>query len=240
MALRASSVGSGPVQPQLVGLPQQVEQLGEPAVGRARRRWRRRGSAAGGLGVELVGDGAQLRQDRPAGRLGRVGGEDRPDGEPAGGGGDLLGRHAPLGDQLGGLVQPAAVRGPPPAQLAGPVHLFGDVGQVEVGGEGAGQLGAGGDVQRRRAGARPPPASRRTRARISSTRSSSGRPSWRARVWPSRRAEAADVGAQGGVGPVVVVLVGHRALLASSTEDSAVRLAGSYPCRLVDADEFTP
>jgi hypothetical protein len=136
-----------PIQPQLVGLPEQVDQLGEPAGGRGGV-----GGAVqhvvGRLGVQRVGQLAQLGQDRPAGRLGGMRGEHRPDGEPAGGGGYLVGRYPLLGDPLGRLVQPAAVAGPAPAQVAGAVHLLGDVGQVEVRGEGAGQLGAGGDVHR--------------------------------------------------------------------------------------------
>jgi len=53
-------------------------------------------------------------------------------------------------------------------------------------------------------------------------------------------AEAADVGSEGGIGAVMIMLVGHRALLRLSTEDGAVRHRGSYPCRLVDANESMP
>src|SRR4051794_4986493 len=102
-----------------------------------------RGGPGGGGG----GNGGGARRGG-AGGLGGVGGEARAAREPAGGGGDLGGRPPLLGDQLGRLVQPAAVPGPPALQVTRPVHLLGDVGQVEVGGEGAGQLRAGGDVHR--------------------------------------------------------------------------------------------
>ncbi len=45
-----------------------------------------------------------------------------------------------VADLLSGPVRPAAVGGPLPAKFAGPVRLFGDVGQMEVGGKGPGEL----------------------------------------------------------------------------------------------------
>ncbi len=146
----ASLVGRvRPVDPQLIGLPQQVDQLGEAplAVGRAAvERGTRR------LGVQLVRDRAQLRQDRAPGRLGRVRGEHRPDRQPSCGRGHVVGRNPALGDQLSRAVQPAAVPGAAAAQLARAVRLLGDVRQVEVRGERAGQLRTGGHVHRRERG----------------------------------------------------------------------------------------
>jgi hypothetical protein len=136
-----------PGQSQLVGLPQQVDQLRQPPVVRGRV-----GAAAerplGRLRVQRVGDRALLDQDRPAGRLGRVGGEHRPDREPPDRRVDVRGRGAGLADQLGGLPQPAAGDRAGRPQLAGPVHLLGHVRQVEVGRERAAQLGTGRHVQR--------------------------------------------------------------------------------------------
>ena len=166
-------------------------------------RCARLGGRTGGrgrLGVELVGDGPQLGEDGAAGGLGGVGGEDRPDREPTDGGVDLRDRHAALGDQRAACVQPAALVGAAAAQLPRPVHLLGDVGQVEVGGEGPGELGAGGHIEAGQAvgGGLAGPCG--PAPRTSSTRSSSGWPSCRARVCAEQRAEPADVGAQRGVG----------------------------------------
>ena len=46
-------------------------------------------------------------------------------------------------EPVGGAGEEAALGGAPGAQLAAAVDLLGDVGQVEVGGEGADQLGGG-------------------------------------------------------------------------------------------------
>src|SRR5205085_1360146 len=101
---------------------------------------------------QLVGDAAQLGQDRPAGRPGRVRGEHRPDGEAADGGGDLVGRYPAFGDQPGGLGEPAAPVGAQPAPPPGTVHLPGDVGPVEVRGRRGGTALSGtADAIRRRA-----------------------------------------------------------------------------------------
>ncbi len=102
------------------------------------------GAVEGGaarFGVEFVGHRPQLAENGPAGRLGGVGREHRPDRQPVHRLGDLRGRYAPVADLLGGTVQPAAVAGPLPAQFPGPVRLFGHVGQMEVGGKGTGELG---------------------------------------------------------------------------------------------------
>ena len=55
--------------------------------------------------------------------------------------GHLLRRQSGRPDPLGRLRQPAALPGPLHAHLAGPVHLLGDVGEVEVGAEGPHQPG---------------------------------------------------------------------------------------------------
>ena len=148
----------GPGHPQLVGLPQHVDQLGDPGVGPggvvrvgpvqrgpggqprpARRRWPRslvridRRAASVGWAVKT----GRMASRRAAAAISSAG---TPRSR----------------DQAGGPVQPAALGGALPAQLPGPVHLLGDVGQVEVGGERAGQLGRGADVDLRRAGRRPP------------------------------------------------------------------------------------
>ena len=129
----------GPRHPQLVGLPQQLDDLGQPAV---------RCAVRGSL-VEQLGDPAQLGQDRTAGGLGRVGGEHRADGEPG-----RPPRRARRGHDAVAGARCAPPRGRAsrprsrarPRQLAAAVHLLGDVGQVEVRRERAHQLGRGGDV----------------------------------------------------------------------------------------------
>ena len=122
------------VPAQLVGLPHQVDELGQvavlPGAGAAAR--------LGRLGQD-VGHPAQLGQDRAPARLGGVRGEDRPHGElvqrgPQRGRAQLVGHR---GDRAG---EPAVVGRPRP-QAAHPVHLLGDVGEVEVGGERADEHG---------------------------------------------------------------------------------------------------
>ena len=120
------------VQPQLGGLPQQVDDLGEATV-RARVV----------LGLEQLGHPPPLGQDRPAGRLGGVRGEDGAYGDPLDQRGDLRRRHAGRPDAFRRLREPATLAGSLDPHLAGSVHLLGDVGQVEVGAEGAHQPGRG-------------------------------------------------------------------------------------------------
>ena len=92
----------------------------------------------GRLGVEQLGDRPQLGQHGAAGRLGGVGGEHGAHLEPVGDGRPARRRtRAPSAISRGRAVEPAAVDGPAPAQLAAPVDLLDDVGQVEVGVEGA-------------------------------------------------------------------------------------------------------
>ncbi len=131
----------------LVGLPEQVDQLFQPA----HRPRRRRLVAVGGLQrVEQPGELAQLGEHGAAGRLGRVGGEDRADREPPDQLGQLVGV---AGERLVGadpghrLGQPAATRlAPARRPVAAAVDLLGDVGEVEVGGEGASETARGGGV----------------------------------------------------------------------------------------------
>ncbi len=148
----------GPGDADLVGLPEQVDQLFQPG----HRPRGRRLVAVGGLEVvEQPRQLAQLGEDGAARRLGRVGGEDRAHVEAA----DQL---AQLGGVAGAgvlgadprhrLGQPAAA-GLAPARrpVASAVDLLGDVGEVEVGGEGAGEAARGGRIGarqgRRRGGA---------------------------------------------------------------------------------------
>src|SRR5205823_2944582 len=99
----------------------------------------------GGVGVvQQLGDLAQLGQHGAAGGLGGVGGEDGSYAEVGGGLAQVLG----IGvlEHVGGAGQDAALGRAPGAQLAAAVDLLGDIGEVEVGGEGPDQLGGGGQV----------------------------------------------------------------------------------------------
>ena len=132
------------VHPQLVRLPQQVDQFGQAGVGFGARPGRRAvqcGSA--GLDVELVRDRPQFRQDRAARSLGRVCREDGTDRQAAGGRGDVIGGHALGIDLRGRRVQPTAELRAPAREVARPVRLFGDVRELEVRGERAGEFRAG-------------------------------------------------------------------------------------------------
>ncbi len=90
---------------------------------------------------EEGGDAAQLVEDAAAGRLGGVCGEDGSDVEVP----DRLAQVFGVGvlEHVGGPGEQPALGGPVGAQLLAAVHLFGDVGQVEVGGEGPYELGGG-------------------------------------------------------------------------------------------------
>ncbi len=121
---------------QFVGLPDEVDVLGEAQVGAA--------AFAGVRAVQQLGDLAELGEDGAAGGFGGVGGEDGPYAEVGGGGAQVLG--VGVLEHVGGAGEDAAFGGAPGAQFAAAVHLLGDVGEVEVGGEGADQLGGGGEV----------------------------------------------------------------------------------------------
>ena len=124
----------GPDLAELVRLPHLVDHLGQLAVLAAAGR----GAFPGGFG-QHVGEPADLVQHRTAGGLGGVRGEDGPDVEFVH---DILQHGGPglFGDFLDGLGQPAVLF-LPVAQPADPVDLLGGVGQVEVEGEGADQVG---------------------------------------------------------------------------------------------------
>ncbi len=118
--------GLGPVGPQLVGLPQQVDDFGQAPVEAAQVRGR-----LGGRGQQLR-DLAQLGQVRPPRGLRGVRGEHRADAEAS----HLFAHHGGVevggGDAVDGLREPAAVLRAQPAQLVAAVHLLGDVRQVKV------------------------------------------------------------------------------------------------------------
>ncbi len=170
---------------QLVGLPQQVDQLGQPPLGArpvgggrrgSSRRPRRRRSCAAG------------REHGATGRLGGVGGEDRAVLQP--------GQHR-LHEQvaveaavLQRLADPADCRCERAlldgGDLLPAVQLLGDVDELEVGGEGAGQHDRRRRVDARRAGARSSSSSgSRASPRTCSTRASSSAPSCRVSASPS-------------------------------------------------------
>ena len=86
----------GPGDAEIVGQPEQVDDLGQLAVG-------------SGISIKLqqIGDSPQPGQRRPPGRLGRVGGEDRPHRQP----GRLVGHLPPVDarrlDGIGDPCQPS-------------------------------------------------------------------------------------------------------------------------------------
>lgn len=127
--------GFGADHAQLVGLPDEVDVLGEAQVVAAAFTGTRDGL------LEERGDAAQLVEDAAAGRLGGVRGEDGPDVEVL----DRLAQVLGVGvlEHVGRAGQQPALGGAVGAQLLAAVHLLGDVGEVEVGGEGAHQLGGG-------------------------------------------------------------------------------------------------
>lgn len=116
---------------EFVGLPDEVDVLGETEV---------QATAVGldGRGLQEGRDAAELVEDRAAGGLGGVRGEDGPDVEVL----DRLAQVLGVGvlEPVGGAGQEAALGRAAVAHLVGAVHLLGDVGEVEVGGEGAHEL----------------------------------------------------------------------------------------------------
>lgn len=126
--------GLGADDPEFVGLPDEVDVLGEPQVvaapvGLDDRRLQERGDAA-----QLVEDGA-------AGGFGGVRGEDGTDVEVLDRLADVLG--VAVLEHVDGAGEEAALGGALLAHLAAAVDLLGDVREVEVRGEGAYQLGGG-------------------------------------------------------------------------------------------------
>ena len=149
---RAQVVGRGPRlvgglgthDAQLVGLPEEVDQLGETPLALSAVKAR---TARVLRGVDDVGDLAQQGEDRTAGGLGGVGGEDGPVLDP---GQHRL--HEPavhrtvrerLADPADGSLQGTLLPG---GQLLVAVQLLGDVDQLEVCGEGASEHDGGGVV----------------------------------------------------------------------------------------------
>lgn len=126
--------GLGAHDAQFVRLPDEVDVLRQPGVEAAPVGGEDRGLEQGGDAAELVEDGA-------AGGLGGVGGEDGPHVEVADGFPEVVG--VGVLEPVGGAGEQAALGGAAGGEFASAVHLFGDVGQVEVGGEGAHQLGGG-------------------------------------------------------------------------------------------------
>lgn len=124
--------GFGAHHAQFVRLPDEVDVLRQAGVEAAPVGGEDRGLQQGGDAAELVEDGA-------AGRLGGVGGEDGPHVEVADGLAQVFG--VGVLEPVGGAGEQAALGGAAGGEFASAVHLFGDVGQVEVGGEGAYQLG---------------------------------------------------------------------------------------------------
>ncbi|CAM5531397.1 hypothetical protein STENM327S_07974 [Streptomyces tendae] len=126
--------GLGTDDAQLVGLPDQVDVLGEPGVEAAPVGLVDRGVQEGRDTAELVEDGA-------AGGLGGVRGEHGAHVEVA----DRLAQVLGVGvlEPVGRAGEQSALGGALGAQFAAAVDLLGDVGEVEVGGEGADQLGGG-------------------------------------------------------------------------------------------------
>ncbi len=142
---RARLVGRGrAVDTQLVGLPDQVDRLGEPPpdaflIHRGLTRIR--------LLVEQLADAPQLGEHGTARRLGGVGGKHRPHVESRGHfaqGGALRGVRLDMVEQG---AQAAAGDAAARSVLVHAMGLFGHVGQVKEGGEGAHQVGGVGDVE---------------------------------------------------------------------------------------------
>ena len=126
--------GFGPDDAQFVGLPDEVDVLGEPQVV----------AAPVGLDdgrVEQFGDAAELVEYGAARGLCGVRGEDGPYVEVL----DRLPQVLRVGvlEPVGGAGQQPAFGGTPVAQLVGAVDLLGDVGEVEVRGEGTHELCGG-------------------------------------------------------------------------------------------------
>ncbi len=126
--------GLGVDDAEFVGLPDEVDVLGQPGVV----------ATAVGLddrGLQERGDAPELVEDGAAGGLGGVRGEDGAHVEVGHGLAHVVG--VGVLEPVGGAGEQSALGGAAGAQFAAAVDLFGDVGQVEVGGEGAHQLGGG-------------------------------------------------------------------------------------------------
>ena len=136
--------GGGAVDAQFVGLPDQVDRLGEPAPDAGLVD---RGLARIGALVQQLADALQLGEHGATRRLGGVGGEHRPHVEA---GGHFAHGRAPWRVDLDVVeqgAQPAAGDAAARSVLVHPMGLLGDVRQMKEGGEGAHQIGGVGDVE---------------------------------------------------------------------------------------------
>ena len=129
---------------QLIGLPDQIDDLGKPAFG------------AGLIGrgqtgicplLEDLGDAGRLGEDRASSRLCGMSREYRPQFEPGGNVGYHGMVNVGLVDPIDGGFEETATFPPPDAGLVTAMGLFGDVGEIEVGGEGSDQLNRGGHIE---------------------------------------------------------------------------------------------
>ncbi len=126
--------GLGAYDAQLVRLPYEVDVLRQSGVVPA-------AVAFEDGGLQERGDAPELVEDGAAGGLGGVRGEDGADVEVL----DRLTQVLGVGvlEPVGRTGEETALGGAPGPQFTATVDLLGDVGQVEVGGEGADQLGRG-------------------------------------------------------------------------------------------------
>ena len=129
--------GVGSVVADLVGLPHGLDELVDAPVD---ARLVGRGAPRLGALLDEVGDAGQLVEDRPTGGLGGVGGEDGLEVDTVDEGGDVGGRNAGVDQPAHGLVEVAVGAGAADVEVLDAVDLLGDVGEVEVHGEGADQL----------------------------------------------------------------------------------------------------
>ncbi len=137
------------VGPDLVRLPEDGDLLRERRLPLAALR--RRQADVVEL-VEELGDPTMLLEDRARQRLGRVRRENELDRDPLGSGRDLLRGDRVSPEELDGLGERLARRSAQALVLSAaphPVVLLGDVGEVEVDGEGAEDDGLRLDVERR-------------------------------------------------------------------------------------------
>ena len=128
--------GLGRLDADLVGAPEQLDGLLQPPGPSSILRL-----------LQQRRHPAQLVDGRPTGDLGRMGGEHRTDRDVPKPLSDVVDVDTGLLDAREGLLEPAALRLTPPQEGPAPVDLLGDVGQVEVGGEGPDQPDGGLQVE---------------------------------------------------------------------------------------------
>jgi len=93
----------------------------------------------GAEGLYEVGDFEKFGENGSARRLGRMRGEHGPKLQMLKSRAEVLGVGPLLGYAVKGFAQPGPLRSPVAAQLGCPVDLLGDIGELEVGGKGAGE-----------------------------------------------------------------------------------------------------